>query len=110
MGQFNSLRKVQPGTQRAADFFRANIDKIVPREVVQALLHDQLDPLKRLRKNQGARGVLEPEGIALLSGSFGRKVLKALGRPEIANDEFLAIVPRNGDDRRTLISLGAISA
>lgn len=110
MGQFNSLRKVQPGTTRAADFFRANIDKVVPREVVQALLHDQLDPLKRLRKNQGARGVLEPEGIALLSGSFGRKVLQALGRPEIANDAFLAIVPRNDAERRTLVDLGAITA
>lgn len=110
MLQFNSLRKVQPGTKRAADFFRANIDKVVPREVIQSLLHDQLDPLKRLRKNQGARGVLEPEGIALLSGSFGRKVLKALGRPEIGNDEFLAIVPRNENELQTLIDLDALSA
>ncbi|MEO9697626.1 MAG: NaeI family type II restriction endonuclease [Tateyamaria sp.] len=110
MGHFNRLRKVQPGTTRAADFFRSNIDKVVPREVVQALLHDQLDPLKRLRKNQGARGVLEPEGIALLSGSFGRKVLHALGRPEIPNDAFLAITARTEEDRQTLLSLNAISS
>lgn len=110
MAKFNSLRKVQPGTKRAANFFRANIDTVVPREVVQALLHDQLDPLKRLRKNQGARGVLEPEGIALLSGSFGRKVLKALGRNEIANDEFLSIKPRTDDERIMLVELGAISS
>jgi hypothetical protein len=109
MGQFNALRKVQPGTTRAVQFFRENIDTVVPREVVQALLHDQLDPLKRLRKNQGARGVLEPQGIALLSGSFGRKVLKALGRDEIPNDAFLAIAPRNDIERKTLIDLGAIS-
>ena len=109
MGQFNRLRKVQPGTARAVKFFSANIDKVVPREVVQALLFDQLDPLKQLRKNQGARGVLEPKGIALLSGSFGRKVLRALGRPEIPNDAFLAIVPKDEHERRILITLGAIS-
>ncbi|MEP5154978.1 NaeI family type II restriction endonuclease [Planktotalea sp.] len=110
MAQFNELRKLQPGTLRAATFFRNNIDTVVPREVVQALLHDQLDPLKRLRKNQGARGVLEPKGIALLSGSFGRKVLNALGRAEIANDAFLAITPRTDDERRALIELGAIES
>ena len=108
MVEFTNLRKIQPGTTRAAGFFRNNIDVLVPREVVQALLFDQLDPLKRLRKNQGARGVLASEGIALLSGVYGNRVLKALGRETLAGDQFLAIVPKNSDEREILISLDAI--
>lgn len=109
MEAFAKLRKVQPGTERAAQFFRNTLDVVVPREVVQALLFDQRDPLKRLRQNQGARELLQPEGIALLSGSYGRKVLRALGRPEIAPDEFLAITPKDLLERQILIDLGALN-
>jgi len=108
MQSFTLLRKVHPGTVRAAQFFRENLDVVVPRDVVQALLFDQRDPLKRLRQNQGAREQLAPEGIALLSGPYGRKVLRALNRPEIAADEFLAITPADLLERQTLIELGAI--
>ena len=108
MASFNQLRKLHPGTVRATQFFRENLDIVVPRDVVQALLFDQRDPLKRLRQNQGAREQLAPEGIALLSGSYGRKVLRALGRPEIGADEFLAIMPKDLLERQIMIDLGAI--
>lgn len=110
MALFNRLRQMHPGTARAVAFFRATQDREVPREVVQALLHDQLDPLKRLRRNQGARGVLEAQGIALLSGSFGRRVLRALDRPEIAPDAFIAIAPRSPAERDLMLRLGALPA
>ncbi|MGH1466167.1 MAG: NaeI family type II restriction endonuclease [Cognatishimia sp.] len=108
MSDFRDLRKVQPGTVRAAEFFRRNLGVVVPREVAEALLFDQKDPMKRLRGNQGARDVLKPEGVALLSGAYGNKVLSALGRPQLAHDEFMAIKPANQDERSQLLALNAI--
>lgn len=108
MAAFRTLREVQPGTARAAEFFRQNLEKPVPREVVEALLFDQDDPMKRLRKNQGARGVLGPQGIALLSDTFGNGLLEELGRGRLPPRTFMAIKPRNEEERERLIGIDAI--
>ena len=72
MQRFRQLREVEPGELRAANFFRENIGRVIHRSVIQALLHDQLDYMKRLRGNGGARDILEPEGILLLNGYWKR--------------------------------------
>lgn len=108
MAAFRELREVQPGTARAAEFFRQNLGKVVPREVAEALLFDQKDPMKRLRGNQGARDVLRTEGIALLSGVYGNRVLIEIGLPRLSGDQFVAITPSSPQERATLIALGAI--
>jgi hypothetical protein len=59
--------------------------------VILALLHDQLDPMKRLRGNAGAKDILRPRNIALLSGTYFNPVLQQLGLPRIGNDEHIAV-------------------
>lgn len=88
--RFRELRKLEPGTVRAAQFFRENIGRPVHRSVVQALLHDQKDYMKRLRFNGGARDLLAKEGIRLLSRVFDAHEAEALGY-SLDDDEFLAV-------------------
>lgn len=71
MARFRELRSLHPGVVRAATFFEENLGRLVSRRVVQALLHDQKDPMKRLRGNGGAKDILEPQGIELTIHSDG---------------------------------------
>lgn len=88
MARFRELRRIKGGTKRAAQFFRENIGVRVHRSILQALLFDQLDFMKRFRENGGARDLLRKEDIVLLSGAW-----KAAKEKEVAlgRDEFLAI-------------------
>lgn len=79
MARFRELRSLDPGVVRAATFFEENLGRRVSRRVVQALLHDQKDPMKRLRGNGGAKDILEPRGIELTIHSDGSCV--AVRRP-----------------------------
>lgn len=90
MLRFRELRKIKGGKRRAAQFFRENLEIVVHRSIVQALLHDQRDYMKRVRGNGGARDDLAEEGIILLSGTYDAK--KAEARDfAIMKDEFLAL-------------------
>lgn len=93
MVRFRELRKVSPGEKRAAEFFRENIGKIIHRSIVQALLHDQLDYMKRVRGNGGARDILQAEGVRVLNGYWlaDRAVAKSQGVELSSSDEFLAL-------------------
>jgi hypothetical protein len=79
MARFRQLRSLDPGVTRAATFFEENLGRRVSRRVVQALLHDQKDPMKRLRDNGGAKDVLRPRGIELTVNNDGSCV--AVRRP-----------------------------
>jgi hypothetical protein len=94
MKRFRELRSIDGGKKRAAQFFRENIGRIVHRSVIQALLHDQYDYMKRVRGNGGARDELEPEGIAVFSGVYDSKKAEALGI-RLAKDEFVAVSVAN---------------
>lgn len=91
MARFREVRMIQPGAHRAAAFFRENLRKAVHRSIVRSLLHDQEDYMKRLRENGGARDILRPEGIGLISGTFGMLAVQELGFPALGSDEWLAI-------------------
>jgi len=90
MARFRELRRVRGGTKRAAQFFRENIGRRVHRSVVEALLFDQRDCMKRVRGNGGARDDLRKEGILILSGAYDAKEAAKRGI-SLAKDEFVSV-------------------
>jgi hypothetical protein len=78
MSRFRELRRMKGGAKRAATFFRENLDRVVNRQLVQALMHDQLDYMRRMRGGEsgkdGARAILAAEGISLWSGVYDKNV------------------------------------
>jgi hypothetical protein len=91
MVRFRALRQVPGGTSRAAAFFRENVGRVVRRQVLEALLFDQKDPMKRLRDNGGAGDVLKHEGIIICSGAYRRELAAARGIPHLSADEWVAV-------------------
>lgn len=103
MVRFRELRQMDvAGAQRAALFFAENLRRPTHRKVLEALLHDQRDPMKRLRGNNGAKDVLRPQNIALLSGLYFNNTLARLGLPRIAKDEFIAVDVQTDAERDLL--------
>ena len=90
MERFRELRKIKPGAKRAAIFFEENLQKVVHRSLVQSLLHDHYDYMKRIRWNGGARDILESRSIAIFSGIYHKYALTTFGLAACATDEFLS--------------------
>ena len=82
------------GTQKVNDLFRVAQGRRISRAVV-ATVAQQLDPMKRVRANGGARSVLRPEGIVILSGEYHTEVARRLGLPVPLKSEFISarVVP-----------------
>jgi hypothetical protein len=101
MERFRSLRKELAGSERAAQFFRENLRRVVHRDVAQALLFDQYDYMKRLRSNGGAPDILKHEEIAILIGTYlrDRNLAVQLGFPALKQDEIVSIKPRTNTER-----------
>jgi hypothetical protein len=95
MKRFRELRQLKGGSKRAAAFFRENLWKRVHRSIIQTLLFDQNDYMKRTRGNGGARDILRKESIALLSWTYHREIIRLLGLPELTGEEFMAVTGRN---------------
>jgi hypothetical protein len=91
MTRFRDLRRIKGGSIRAAAFFRENLGLAVHRSIVQGLLFDQLDYMKRIRGNQGARDILYTENIAILSGSFNKEAIGYFNLPQCSRDEFISV-------------------
>ncbi len=98
MGRFRDLRKIKGGKKRATAFFFENLDRPVHRSILETLLFDQLDFMKRLRGNGGARDELAPMGIVLLSGCADAKAARLFGF-ELDADEFVAVKPRTAAEK-----------
>jgi hypothetical protein len=77
------------GSERVARLFRQVQDTPIPRKVVIDVAQ-QLDPIKRLRRNGGARDALMAEEILLLSGNYDAKLIAELGLKPCERGEFIS--------------------
>ncbi|PTS87963.1 MULTISPECIES: NaeI family type II restriction endonuclease [unclassified Caulobacter] len=93
------------GAARIAELFRNIQRKPIPRSAIPAIAA-QLDPLKRVRKNGGARDILRPQGIAILWGTKDRALIAALQLPATLSDEFISLSPSNAEEREQLRAAG----
>jgi Restriction endonuclease NaeI len=91
MQRLRELRKIKGGSKRASIFFEENLDKVIHRKVVESLLFDQKDFMKRIRGNQGARDYLSPKGIRILSGVYDKRTAIEFGHTELLRDQFIAV-------------------
>jgi hypothetical protein len=95
------------GTERLAVLFQMLQDRPLQRSVVEHVAQ-QKDPMKRIRRNGGARDLLAPTGVAILYGRKDRKTIAILGLPELEGDEFIAHTVRDEAERRLLRAAGHI--
>lgn len=90
MLRFRELRGQAGGSRRAAQFFRENLGKVIHRSVLQGLLFDQKDYMKRVRGNGGARDILFKENAVILSGYYHALLIKEFDLPCCNRDEFVS--------------------
>jgi len=110
MDRFRELRKSLLGNERVAQFCRENLRRIVHRDVMEALLFDQYDYMKRLRANGGAPDILRREGIAILIGTYltDRRLAAKLEFPHLKADEVVAVAPRSAKERALMQGAGLV--
>lgn len=79
------------GQKRVNELFRRAMGQVVTRTAVETVAQ-QLDPMKRIRGNGGARTILASEGIAIFSGDYHwqRETAAAFGLPRIREGEFIS--------------------
>ena len=77
------------GSARLVSLFSEIQDRPIPRSVVEDVAQ-QLDYMKRLRRNGGARDALEAAGILLLSGKYDGQQIEQLGLPICGPTEFVS--------------------
>ncbi|MEN3930557.1 NaeI family type II restriction endonuclease [Microvirga sp. W0021] len=87
--EINFIISSGKGTLRIATFF----EKIQGVPISRQCIHDiaqQNDYMKRIRKNGGARDILNPKKIAILWGKKDRTLIAELGLPILKDDEFIS--------------------
>jgi hypothetical protein len=112
MERFRELRKsIRSGSRRAAQFWRENLRHVVHRDVMQALLFDQYDYMKRLRSNKGAPDILQHENIAIFIGTYveDRRLAAKLGITSLGRDEVVGVAARNQQEWQLMKFAGVVS-
>lgn len=54
------------------------------------------------------RDILAPKGIAILSGTYDKQAIEALGLGLVTREEFISLSPRTNDEAVYLRSIGHI--
>lgn len=85
------VMKIKSGQQRILELCRRFEGALLSRTTI-ATVAKQLDPLKRMRGDQGARSLLAPEGFIIIGNEAQYKaVTGALALPHPAKGEFLSL-------------------
>jgi hypothetical protein len=96
MDRFKDLRDSnQSGNKKAAQFFFENLNQVVHKSVIKALLN-QDDFMRRVRsdtKQKGTREILAEKGIVLLCGTWpeSKQIAHDAGIPALLADEWVAL-------------------
>jgi restriction endonuclease NaeI len=93
----NEITKPRGGAGRVAALFRRFQGTPISRKIVIGL-GQQEDPLRRIRRNGGARDILAPEGIAILWGKKDRSLIHYFCLPNCRDDEFISFKPTIAED------------
>lgn len=86
-----SIFAPRSGQQRVNELFRRAAGRLVSRAAIETVAQ-QLDPMKRVRANGGARQHLAPEGLVILGGDYiwQREAAAALGLPVPSDGQFVS--------------------
>lgn len=88
-------------SKNLASHFQNNLGVPVTRQIIQSIAN-QLDYMKRIRRNGGARDILDPLGIALLWGKGDANLIQALGLGPVTEDEFISYRPANSQEKQLI--------
>jgi len=102
-----AIQSAGGATKRLAALFERLQNRPIGRTQILGLAQ-QLDAMKRLRNNGGARDVLRPKGIVILSGNYDRDLIKRLDLQTIKLDEFISYRPSTDDQSRLLQNAGLL--
>lgn len=92
-------------SQQLARLFERSQGVAVSREEVRAVAR-QLDYMKRLRRNGGARDILDSKGIALLWGRGDRSLIAQLGLDGVGDTDFISYTPADDAEYRLITANG----
>ncbi len=95
------------GSQRLQYLFGNLLETPITRDVI-AVVAQQKDYMKRIRKNGGARDALAREEIAILNGEVDSQIIRELGLAPIGKDQYYSYKCKSDNDRILLISKGKI--
>lgn len=84
------------GTDRLVRLFVSVQGRVIPRSVIAGAAQ-QLDPMKRIRANGGARDLLRGQGLLLLTGNYDKSLIAGFGLPRCGKGEAIAFKPVSPD-------------
>jgi hypothetical protein len=104
---WQAIRSAGTASKRLAALFERFQNRPIGRTEIYGLAQ-QRDAMKRLRNNGGARDVLRPKGIVILSGNYDRELIKQLGLQTIKLDEFISYRPAKPEHLKLLLDAGLL--
>jgi hypothetical protein len=96
------------GTDRLVQLFLTVQGRVIPRTVI-ADTAQQLDSMKRIRANGGARDRLRAHGVVVLSGDYDRELIGRFGLPACAKGEIIAFAPVSPEHRAIARDAGLLA-